>query len=172
MEETYVESTDDGLFLAVDDDENVQDNKYLLFNLGGEVYGISIAHVTEIIEIQSITAVPDITGYLKGVINLRGRIIPVMDLRLRFGMDGREFDDRTCIVIVNINDKSLGMIVDTVAEVQDIVADNIEPPPSFKSDSTGNDFIQGLGKIEDRVVILIDVERITNGQDLEISGEE
>ena len=157
----------DDMFLVDDEQDGAQSSKHLLFNIGSEVYGIDIAHVTEIIEMQKITEVPDMPGFIKGVINLRGRVIPVMDLRLRFEMKEREYDDRTCVIIVNIASTSMGFIVDTVAEVHDIAADDIEPPPSFKTDEGRNQYISGLGKVEDRVTILIDVDQILAERELE-----
>lgn len=157
----------DELFLEDEDGENMQNNKYLLFNIGEEVYGIDIATVTEIIEMQKITDVPDMPSFIKGVINLRGRVIPVMDLRLRFGMVERAYDDRTCVIIVKIDETQMGFIVDTVAEVHDIIETNIEPPPSFKSDNGRNHYISGLGKVNERVTILIDAHRLLHDRELE-----
>ncbi len=157
----------DEMFLEDEDGDNMLNNKYLLFNIGEEVYGIDIASVTEIIEMQKITDVPDTPDFIKGVINLRGRVIPVMDLRLRFEMSEREHDDRTCMIIVKIDDTSMGFIVDTVAEVHDIVETNIEPPPSFKSDNGRNHYISGLGKVNERVTILIDAHRLLHDRELE-----
>jgi purine-binding chemotaxis protein CheW len=159
--------TESEMFLEGIEDENSQANKYLLFNIGAEVYGIGIASVTEIIEMQRITDVPDMPGFIKGVINLRGKVIPVMDLRLRFGMDEREYDDRTCCIIVNIDDMSLGFIVDTVAEVHDILESDIDPPPNFKTAEERNRYISGLGKVDDEVKILIDARKILQEKELD-----
>ena len=167
MEQLVKEKTEEELFLADDVDEDSQADKFLLYELGEEIYGIAISHITEIIEMQRITDVPDMPSYVKGVINLRGRVIPVMDLRLRFGMEERAHDDRTCIVIVNIEGTALGFIVDTVAEVQDIREKDIEPPPAFKNEDGRTHFISGLGKIDEKVTILIDVERILQQKELE-----
>lgn len=153
------------------DDENDQMNKYLLFKLGEEIYGISIQFVTSIIEIQKITEVPDMPDYVKGVVNLRGKVIPVIDLRLRFKMPERPYDDRTCIIIVDVQGKSLAFIVDTVAEVHDIHADNIEPPPQFKKNTEMKNYISGLAKIGEEVKILIDVEKVLRQGDIEILEE-
>lgn len=161
------QSEEDELMMVDDDDENTQENKYLLFNLGNEVYGINIGHVTGIEEMQKITDVPDMPDYIRGVINLRGNVIPVMDLRLRFGMEAREYDDRTCIIIVNIGGNSIGFIVDTVAEVHDIYAKDIEPAPNFKSAAGKEQYISGLGKIGEEVKILLDVRKILHKEDLE-----
>ena len=105
---------------------------------------------------QKITEVPDMPEYIKGVINLRGRVIPVMNLRLRFGMEEKEYDDRTCIVVVEVDKSSMGFIVDTVAEVFDIPEVDIEPSPSFKENNGRGHYISGIGKVENRVTILID----------------
>ena len=156
----------DGIFME-DEDDDAQANKYLLYNIGEEVYGIGIASVTEIIEMQTITLVPDMPGYVKGVINLRGKVIPVMDLRLRFGMKERPYDDRTCIIIVNIDDTSLGFIVDTVAEVHDILEKDIEPPPTFKNQTTKNRYISGLAKVGEEVKVLIDVKKLLHEKEFE-----
>jgi len=104
------------------------------------------------------------------VINLRGKVIPVMDLRLRFGMDPRDYDDRTCIIIVNVDNTSIGFIVDTVSEVKDIRESDIDPPPSFKKHSTRDRYISGLGKVDDEVRILLDVKKILE-QDEELNLE-
>ena len=139
-------------------DENTMDGKFLTFHLAEEDYGIAICYVTEIIGIQKITVVPDMPGYIRGVINLRGRVIPVMDVRMRFGLPTREYDDRTCIIVVNIEDKSIGLVVDKVNEVADIPDSQIEPPP--KAGQRDGNYILGIGKIEDEVKILLDINRL------------
>lgn len=152
--------------LVDEDDEDTQKDKYLTFAVGQEDYGIEISHVTEIIGIQKITDVPDMPGHIRGVINLRGKVIPVMDVRLRFKMSERDYDDRTCIIVVNVNDSPVGLVVDTVKEVADIPEKQIEPPPDV---SQGNRqlFIQGLGKMGEEVKILLDVEKLVKKGDLE-----
>ncbi len=156
----------DEMFFEDDEDESGQANKYLLFNIGEELYGIGIANVTEIIEMQKITGVPDMPVFIKGVINLRGKVIPVMNLRLRFAMKERAYDDRTCIIIVNIDESSLGFIVDTVAEVHNILEKNIEPAPNFKTDSGRDHYISGIGKVGEDVTILLDVQKILREREL------
>ncbi len=152
---------DDDLY----DDEDTQKDKYLTFHIGTEDYGISIAYVTEIIGIQSITEIPEMPDFIKGVINLRGKVIPVMDVRIRFKMPPREYDERTCIIVVEIDGTSVGMVVDTVNEVADIPEDQVEPPP--KSKRKGGSFIQGLGKIDKEVKILLDINKILYDEELE-----
>lgn len=147
---------DDDLY---DDDEDTQKDKFLTFHLAGEDYGIAIAHVTEIIGIQKITEVPDMPDFVIGVINLRGNVIPVMDVRLRFGVEEKKYDERTCIIVVEINNTSVGLVVDKVNEVVDIPEDQIEPAPKTGK-STSSRFIQGMGKIGDDVKILLKVDKL------------
>ena len=152
---------DDDLY----DDEDTQKDKYLTFHIGTEDYGISIAYVTEIIGIQSITEIPEMPDFIKGVINLRGKVIPVMDVRTRFKLSPREYDERTCIIVVEIDDTSVGLVVDAVNEVADIPEDQVEAPP--KSKRKGGSYIQGIGKIDKEVKILLDVNRILYDEELE-----
>ena len=150
-----------------DDEENedTQKNKYLTFGLGKEDYGIEIKYVTEIIGIQKITEVPDMPHFIKGVINLRGKIIPVMDVRLKFNMKEKEYGERTCIVVVNINDSSVGLVVDEVNEVVDIPDNQIEPAPRTRKGES-HKYVQGMGKIEEEVKILLDVNRLLNDDEM------
>lgn len=153
--------------LLVEDDEDVdsQSNKYLMFKLGNEEYGIDITRITAIEELPQITAIPDMPNFVKGVINLRGKVIPAVDLRLRFSLEEREYDDRTCIVIVSVNESTIGLIVDIVSEVHEIGKDDIGPPPSFKNASGKELYIAGLAKIGDEVKIILDVHRIISNED-------
>jgi purine-binding chemotaxis protein CheW len=148
------------------DDEDTQKDKYLTFHLAGEDYGIEIAFVTEIIGIQKITDVPDMPGFVKGVINLRGKVIPVMDVRSRFNFKFRDYDNRTCIVVVDINGTAVGLVVDKVNEVADIPEDKIEPPPKI-SKATSSRFIKGMGKMGEDVKILLKVDQLLFDDELE-----
>ena len=137
--------------------------KYLTFSLGTEEYGIVITKVREIIGIMEITAVPHTPDYVKGVINLRGRVIPIIELRMKFGMDLRAYDDRTCIIVVDVPGPNgtvqVGMLVDSVSEVVNITAQDIEPPPDFGT-TTDADNIIGMGKIKGKLKILLDVDQV------------
>ncbi len=113
----------------LEEEEDTQKGKFLTFILGDEFYGIGIEFVTEIIGILPITEVPELPTYLRGIINLRGKIIPVMDIRLRFKKPFLEYNERTCIIVIDILDNSVGLIVDSVAEVTNISEENIVPPP-------------------------------------------
>jgi len=159
------DSADVDMFQEVD--EEVEENKFLLCKLGNEVYGINIIYVTDIIELQKITEVPDMPDYVQGVINLRGNVIPVIDLRIRFGMESREYDDRTVITVVKIRESSIGFIVDTATEVQDIPEKNIDPPPNFQESGEKNRYIAGLGKHEEQVIILLDMEKLIGEEEIE-----
>lgn len=140
-----------------DDDEDLMLDKYLTFRLAEGDYGLPISRVIEIIGMQRITDMPDVAPYVKGVINLRGRVIPVMDVRIRFGLSEREYDDRTCIIVVNRDDVWIGLVVDRVSEVVDIPAAQIDPPPMMHK-GAGHRFVSGLGKVADEVKILLDIE--------------
>ncbi len=142
-----------------EENEDTQEDKYLTFVLNKEDFGIEIRYVTEIIGIQNITEVPDMPLYVKGVINLRGKVIPVMDVRLRFGVEERPYDDRTCIIVINIDEQPVGLIVDRVLEVLDIQKSEIEPPPKMRK-GKNNKFIQGMGKVGEQVKILLNANRL------------
>ncbi|MBF0644847.1 chemotaxis protein CheW [Desulfuromonas acetoxidans] len=146
--------------------EDTQEGKYLTFHMGDEDYGIEIRYVTEIIGIQRITEVPDMPGFIKGVINLRGKVIPVMDVRARFNLPPREYDERTCIVVVQLNTTSVGLVVDKVNEVADIPPENIEPPPRSTAGGS-SEYIQGMGKMGERVKILLNVGKLLYDNELE-----
>jgi len=161
----------DGL---IDDEEDgdSQRGKYLIFKLGPEEYGIDISKVQGIEEIQKITHVPDMPSYVKGVVNLRGDVFPVIDMRSRFGMEFRDYDDRTCLILVNVQNRRIGCIVDTVTVVSDVDDSNIEPPPTFKDKGDADRFISGLAKIGDEVKILVDTDMLIGDEVLSINKEE
>ncbi len=139
--------------------EDTMEDKYLIFRIDDEEYGIAIRDVIEIIGIQNITDLPDMPPFVKGVINLRGKVIPIIDVRLRFGIREREYDRRTCIIVVSISDVLVGMIVDSVSEVIDIPPDDIEPPPTIRKGEASR-FIKGLGKVEEDVKILLSTDKL------------
>ena len=146
------------------------EGKYLTFVLGDEEYGLQILKVREIIGLMEITSVPQTPVFIKGVINLRGKVIPVIDLRLKFGMEEAEPTEETCIIVVDIAGALTGMLVDTVSEVLDVTVDQIEPPPSFGS-SVDNGFILGMGKIKGKVKILLDIDKVLSPEELTMSSE-
>lgn len=138
--------------------------KYLTFMLSNEEYGVEILKVREIIGIMDITAVPQIPSYVKGVINLRGKVIPVVDLRLKFGMDSIEYTEQTCIIVVDVG-SLMGIIVDTVQEVLDIDGSQIDAPPPLGA-SVDTSFILGMGKVKDDVKILLDIDKVLTSEEL------
>lgn len=144
--------------------------KYLSFFLGDEEYGLKILKVREIIGLMEITSVPQTPEFIKGVINLRGKVIPVIDLRLKFGMESAEYTEETCIIVVDISHAMMGILVDTVSEVLDITEEQIEPSPSFGS-KINTDFILGMGKIKDQVKILLEIDKVLSVEELAIMAE-
>lgn len=142
--------------------------KYLTFALGKEQYGLEILKVREIIGYMDITAVPQTPDHVKGVINLRGQVIPVIDLRAKFGMDTAEITEQTCIIVCEIKSGkrnfSTGIVVDNVEEVLDIDGQDIEEAPQFGS-SVDTNFILGMGKIGDTVKLLLDIDKVLAGED-------
>ena len=146
--------------------EDTQKGKFLTFSVGKESYGIEIKFVTEIIGIQDITEVPELPNYVKGIINLRGKIIPVIDVRLRFRKEPKEYNDRTCIVVIDIKETSVGLIVDNVAEVINIEDNNIVPPPDLKT-GFHNRYIRGIGKVGNEVKLILDCDKLLNDDELE-----
>ena len=147
-------------------EEDTQRGKFLTFSLGKEEYGIEIKYVTEIIGLQAITEVPELADYVKGIINLRGKIIPVIDVRLRFKKEAMEYNDRTCTIVVDIKDMSVGLIVDTVAEVISIADEEIVPPPQLKSNNHQK-YIKGIGKVANSVKLLLDCDKLLNDDEVE-----
>jgi purine-binding chemotaxis protein CheW len=152
-----------------------KEGKYLTFALGPEEYGLEILKVREIIGYMEITAVPQTPHHVKGVINLRGQVIPVIDLRTKFGMETTEVTEQTCIIVVETSQGSrnfsTGIVVDRVQEVLDIAGEDIEEAPQFGS-SVNTDFILGMGKVGDNVKILLDIDKVLAGTDFEsLSGK-
>ncbi len=151
-----------------------KEGKYLTFELCGEEYGVEILKVKEIIGIMNITPVPQTPEFVKGVINLRGKVIPVIDLRLKFGMERQEYDERTCIIVIDIPDERgkrimTGIVVDSVSEVLNVRNEDIEDTPSFGARlNTG--FIMGMAKIRDDVKILLDIDRVMAADEVAAIG--
>ena len=147
--------------------------KYMGFNLDAETYGLEILKVQEIIGLMNITAVPRTPEFVRGVVNLRGKVIPVVDLRRKFAMAAKEDTERTCIIVVEVemNDTvvTMGIIVDQVSEVMDIAAEFAEPPPSFGSPESER-FLLGIGKFQEEVVLLLDLDEILTESEMTLIG--
>ena len=147
----------------------LEGRKFLTFLMASEKYGLEILKVREIIGMMDVTPVPTTPAFVRGVINLRGKVIPVVDLRLKFGMKAKEDTPRTCIIVVQLaraaQEMIMGIIVDEVSEVLDIDQDQIEPPPSFGADIR-TDFILGMGKVNQRVVTMLDIDRVLTEREI------
>lgn len=139
--------------------------KYLTFVLHGEEYGLEILKVREIIGVMEITGVPEAPSYVKGVINLRGKIIPVVDLRLKFGMPELDHTKETCIIVVSVLETLVGIVVDTVSEVLDLDREQIEEAPEILG-GNGNASILGMAKVEESVKTLLDIEAVLGARDI------
>lgn len=148
-----------------------QRNKYVTFKSGNEYFGLKIEYVNEIIVHQEITEIPESDDYIKGLINLRGKIIPVIDVRIRFKQEPIEYTDRTCIIIVNVNDIVVGLIVEKIAEVVEIKEEDILPPPSIViggDEKVQNKYVYAIGKVGDSVKLLVDPDRILKDEDITV----
>jgi len=147
-----------------------REGKYLTFSLGAEEYGIGILKIKEIIGMMKITGVPQMAEHVKGVINLRGKVIPVVDLRLRFRMPEIGYTERTCIIVLEIalsgDPVQIGVVVDGVSEVLNIRSADIEAPPAFGT-RVDTGYILGMAKINGGVKLLLDVDRVLSGEEIE-----
>lgn len=148
------------------EEEDTLKGRFLTFSLENQVFGIEIKYVTEIIGMQPITQVPEVPIFVRGIINLRGKIIPVIDVRLKFRKEPLEYNDRTCIIVVDINNISVGLIVDSVAEVMTIMDENIVPPPDYKT-GFQNRYIKGIGKVDSDVKLLLNCEKLLGDEEID-----
>lgn len=148
-----------------------REGKYLTFTLAGEEYGIGILKIKEIIGMMPITTVPQTPNFVKGVINLRGKVIPVMDLRLRFGIESIEYNERTCIIVVEIvgelSTVQIGIVVDSVSEVLNVKNSEVEDTPTFGT-KLDTDYILGMAKMEGGVKILLDIDKVLNADEISV----
>lgn len=167
MSELLAERTDDkSVDIDIDGNDDNIDDMYLTFKVGEEDYGVVISVVTEIVGMQRIMGIPDVPAYIKGVINLRGKVIPLMDVRLRFNMPERPYDERTVVIVLDVGDAPMGLIVDRVSEVLEIPAGQIDrhsgPAAGARS------VVSGLGRIDERVAILLDEKLLVSEDDISI----
>lgn len=139
--------------------DNLQTNQFVSFVLNGEEYGVPILSVQEIIRYETVTRVPQSPPFVDGVLNLRGQVIPVINLRRKFAMEEKEADRSTRIIVVEVNDRVVGMVVDEVSEVLMVNDENIAPPPPMGT-SLKTDYIRGMGKIDENLIILLDIDKI------------
>ena len=151
-----------------------EDHQYLTFLLGGEMFAIAILNIKEIIEYGSLTEVPMMPSFIRGVINLRGSVVPVVDLSSRFGRNRTEVSRRTCIVIIEVENEDekhdIGVMVDSVSEVLEIPRSEIEPPPAFGA-KIRVDFMQGMGKVAGKFVIILNANNVLSVEELSMLGQ-
>ena len=141
--------------------------KYVTFMSGKEYFGLKIEYVNEIIVLQDITAIPESEDYIKGLINLRGKIIPVIDVRLRFKQEPIEYTDRTCIIVINVQSTVVGLIVEKIAEVVEIPEENLLPSPALgHGEKTKDRYVYAIGKVGDTVKLLLDPDKLISDDDL------
>lgn len=157
--------------LFLEEHEDTQKDKYLTFSVDGDIYGLEISYVLEIIGVQDVTQVPRQLPFIRGVINLRGKIIPVIDIRLRFNKGFREYDDRTCVIVLELMDITVGIIVDTVVEVLSIPEENISEPPKFDEKNNAT-FVRGIGNVENEVKLLLNVDNLVRHGRMESASED
>ena len=170
MSEASVNTTANSKVEDLNDELAIHEGgKFLTFFFDDEEYAIEILKVQEIIGVMPITPVPRTPEYLLGVINLRGKVIPVIDLRARFGMDTVAWTEETCIIVMQIDEAQMGMMVDKVSEVLDIAAGEIEDTPSFGAE-VNTDYIMGIGKAEGKVRLLLDIDKVVSAQEIGEAG--
>ena len=153
-------------------EQDGEKGKYMTFKSGNEYFGLKIQYVKEIIQFQTITAIPETEDYIKGLINLRGKVIPVIDVRLRFKQDPFEYNDRTCIIVINVKSTVVGLIIEKIAEVVEIKEENILPPPTIgRVDKAHQKYVYGIGKVGNSVKLLLDPNKLLNDEDLSVAEQ-
>lgn len=154
-------------------EKETQKDMFMTFQAGKEYFGINISYVKQIIAMQPITVVPEVEDYIKGLINLRGKIIPVLDVRVRFKMPPKEYTDRTCIIVIDVKSTVVGLIVEKIAEVDTILNSDIVPPPTLggRGSSEQNKYVYGLAKTGEKVKLLLDPEKLIKQEVLEVLEE-
>ena len=152
--------------------EDSQKGKFMTFQTGKEYFGISIGYVNEIIAMQPITAIPEVDDYIKGLINLRGKIIPVIDVRVRFKMEPKEYTDRTCIIVIDVQNVVVGLIVEKILEVVSIEEEDILPPPNSSKGSMQGKFISGIGSVGESIKLLLDPVKLLSDNSLDFADNQ
>ena len=156
--------------IGIETDENTMKGKYLVFFLDNQEFAIAIEYVVDIINVQPLTRVPNVPDYLVGITNLRGKVIPIVDVRLRFGKISQEFNERTCIIVVEVNDVPVGLVIDQVSEVITLSDDEISPPPPFNQGVDAR-FIHGIGKTDSAVKLILDCKMVLYDDGMPDLGE-
>lgn len=153
----------------IDGERGAQKGMYMTFKSGNEYYGLGIQYVNEIIQFQAITMIPETEEYIKGLINLRGKIIPVIDISLRFKQKPFEYNDRTCIIVINVQSTVVGLIVEQIAESVEIKEADILPPPTIgRSGKLQNKYVYGIAKVGDSVKLLLDPDKLINDEETSV----
>ena len=141
-------------------------NEYLTFTLGKEEYGIEILKVQEIRCYEAVTKIANAPEFIKGVVNLRGIIVPIVDMRIKFNLGEAKYDQFTVVIILNVAGRVVGMVVDSVSDVIQLAGEQIRPAPDFSASTFDTDYITGLGTIDERMLILVDIEKLMSGSDM------
>ncbi|MBV8666666.1 MAG: chemotaxis protein CheW [Burkholderiaceae bacterium] len=147
-------------------EEDISMSEYLAFKLGKEEYGLDILKVQEIRGYEAVTRIANVPDFVKGVINLRGIIVPIVDMRIKFKLGEPTYDQFTVVIILNIPGKVVGMVVDSVSDVITLKPDQVKPPPEMGNSLSGGDYIIGLGTLDERMLILMDIERLMSSKDM------
>ncbi len=147
--------------------EDIRQGKYMTFQVGTDFFGIELKYVNEIIQMQPVTPIPEVEYFIKGLINLRGKIIPVIDVAERFGKPAFEYNDRTCVIVIEVKGVEVGLIIENIAEVVSIEEENILPPPSMGHGSAQSKFVHGIGKIGEDVKLLLDPVKLLSDDALD-----
>lgn len=163
------EITEELIMADMKDEENedIRQGKYMTFQVGQEVFGIELRYVNEIIQMQPVTPIPEVEHYIKGLINLRGKIIPVIDVADRFGKEAFIYNDRTCVIVIEVKGIEVGLIIENIAEVVSIEGDDILPPPTVGHGAMQEKFVHGIGKVGEAVKLLLDPEKLLSDDALD-----
>lgn len=163
------EIMDEVLVVPTDEEEleDIRQGKYMTFQVGTDVFGIELKYVNEIIQMQPVTPIPEVEHFIKGLINLRGKIIPVIDVADRFGKESFEYNDRTCVIVIAVKNIEVGLIIENIAEVVSIEEEDILPPPTVGHGSIQNKFVRGIGKIGENVKLLLDPVKLLSDDALD-----
>lgn len=158
--------------LELDQQEDTRQGKYMTFRIGNDVFGIELKYVSEIIPMQYAAPVPEVEHYIKGLINLRGKIVPVIDVAERFGKEPFEYNDRTCIIVIEVQKVVVGLIIEMISEVVSIEEEDILPPPKSIKSATQDKFISGIGKVGDSIKLLLDPVKLLSDNSLDFANED